>query len=669
MTVLGLFTAAVLLLAPWLGVWAELSSRRGFGWREGLAVATVAWALYAVLLVELDSLATGNDPSSPKYDFPGLEFLWVGWLPAMILGVELLKRNRGVWVAGLGTLREQWSRADNLVRACTAACVAIGLLVGVVALVAAPNNWDSMTYHLMRVEQWMRLGGVAHYATHYEPQLYQPPGAEMLILTGRSISGSDQLAGAVQWLAFLIAMPVASLAAARLGAAVRGQALAALLVATTPMALMQASSTQNDLLLGLWLLIAATLAVGLVQETKAPGGGPWLWAPVAAVAGALALAVLTKGTALVFGLPVGLLLVWALVRSMGWRRAAAATAAVLLVVMTVNAGQWLRNHQTYGAFISAGSGPNQYVNDSFGPATLVSNLVRNASNHLDMPAGAVNNATRDAITGALEAVGIDPNDPATTFTGQQFEVGPFGPHEDHAGNLALLLLGVWAVVAVLAVAAWRRPDRTAWAVMLIGQVLLFTLVFKWQNWHARLHLPAFVLVAPLVAVCLGELRRRTLANTVAALLLLAAPLYVFYNYTRPLVGERSVLTTARQTQYFLPRPNLEAPYRALDEELDRRIAFKLAVVAPIDQWEYPIYALREDGTMDVYDALVENPSAKYGAPVTDAEHVACISCDARRRAQLKQAGFVAAPLEIGPVKHDSRLTETPVTVELWVRRR
>ncbi len=658
--------AAALLLVPPAGlclVLVDPDGRVRAGRREALAMALVAWALYAVVVTELLSLGVGHDLTAAARGHLTQGWLLIAWGLAATVGGWLVWRKRAVAADALRDARQLWDEGDVWLRFGVVACAVIASLVGLVALVAAPNNWDSMTYHLMRVEQWVRLGGVAHYATHYEPQVYQPPGAEMLVAQGRVLTGGDRYTAAVQWVAFAASLPLASLAAARLGAGRLGQVLAALLVATMPMALMQASSTQNDLVLALWLLVAATFALAIDEDAEKR----LLLTRTLFAAAALALAVLTKGTALVFGLPVSALLAWAVVRRAGLRRAAFLAVAALAIVLAVNAGQWQRNHQTYGSYVSAGSGPNLYTNDAIGPATLVSNLARNASNHLDMPVGAVNRATQGAIRDGLGLLGIDPDDPATTFTGQTFKVGPFGPHEDHAGNFALLALSLWAVISVVAFGAWRSRRRVAWALMLLAQVVLFCTLLKWQNWHARLHLPMFVLAAPLVAACLAELKRRGVAYAVAAALLLATPLYVFYNYTRPLVGARSVLTTDRASQYFLPRPNIETAYRSLGGEIQRRGVKRLAVVAPIDQWEYPIYALASGAGLVVYDTMVENPTARYRSGLAAADAVAGINCDEGRAAALVQSGFKAIPIANTPARHDARLDEVPVTVGLWVR--
>lgn len=55
-------------------------------------------------------------------------------------------------------------------------------LVGFVAWISPPNNWDSMTYHMSRVMHWIQNQSVAHYPTHILRQLHMTPWSEYAIL-------------------------------------------------------------------------------------------------------------------------------------------------------------------------------------------------------------------------------------------------------------------------------------------------------------------------------------------------------------------------------------------------------------------------------------------------------------------------------------------------------
>ena len=97
---------------------------------------------------------------------------------------------------------------------------AIALTTAVIALVAPPNNWDSMTYHMSRVEHWRVNNSVAHYPTNIEWQLYLNPWAEFAILQFQTLGfGSDRLANLVQWFAFVGSMVGVSLLVRILGGA------------------------------------------------------------------------------------------------------------------------------------------------------------------------------------------------------------------------------------------------------------------------------------------------------------------------------------------------------------------------------------------------------------------------------------------------------------------
>ncbi|MBI4898339.1 MAG: glycosyltransferase family 39 protein [Actinobacteria bacterium] len=658
--------ATLLLGLPGLGLFCLLAGSNGadgrpwFGRREAFAVTCVVWAVFSVAAVELLSLGAGHDVAAGRHGHLTRGWLLALWLPVAVAGGVSAWRFRAV-IARLKTdLTDGWLKSSVWMRACLATIVACVAIVGAVALLAAPNNWDSMTYHLARVVAWIRLGGVAHYATNVEPQLYQPPGAEMLIAQWQLLTGGDLLAASVQWFAFAGSAVTASLAAARLGAARVGQIVAALLVVTTPMAIMQGSSTQNDLLTGFWLLIAATLALG-VSEFDDRGDMRTLAACLA-----VGLAVLTKGTALMYGLPViALIAACTLRRGISTRRVAVLAAGAALVIAP-NVQHLAQNHATYGSFLATGSGGNFYKNENAGPRTILSNAVRNASVHLNLPSEPANRALEKSIRKGLKAIGADPDDPANTFEGRPFEVGKFGPHEDHAGNLALLLLSIWAVGMVAFVGRYRTRRRLAWAGVLCVQALLFCVLLKWQAWHARLHLPMFVLAAPLVAVCLETVRRRRAIGVVLTLITLAAVPYLFYNYTRPLVGGRSVLTTPRDSQYFLPRRNIEAPYRGVLAAVRQTGERDVGLIVSLDDWVYAFHALAGDGGPRFREVSADNRSRRYATTLPDL--VVCVNCFPAQIADLQSLRFKPVPFTIGPVTHDRNLDESGVAMTLWRRK-
>jgi hypothetical protein len=133
--------------------------------------------------------------------------------------------------------------------------VAISLLLAVTlftALLYPPNTWDSMTYHMPRVVHWISLQSVDFYPTQITRQNNQLPLAEYAIMQLQLLSGEDRFANLVQWVSYLCLICLGPLVAKELGLTARQQRISALVVATLPMAILQASSTQNDLVVSVF---------------------------------------------------------------------------------------------------------------------------------------------------------------------------------------------------------------------------------------------------------------------------------------------------------------------------------------------------------------------------------------------------------------------------------
>jgi fatty-acid desaturase len=58
-------------------------------------------------------------------------------------------------------------------------------------LICRPNNWDSMTYHLPRIEHWLNDGNLSFYSTTISRQNWSPPFGDFLSLVPHSIFHND----------------------------------------------------------------------------------------------------------------------------------------------------------------------------------------------------------------------------------------------------------------------------------------------------------------------------------------------------------------------------------------------------------------------------------------------------------------------------------------------
>jgi len=497
---------------------------------------------------------------------------------------------------------DEWQRPvpSTGERMLAVAVLVLVLLELVLALASPPNTYDSQTYHLPRIEHWARAGSVGFYPTGVHRQITYPPGAEFLLLHLRLLTGSDALFNLLQWSCGLLCLVLVTRIAAQLGVARRGQLLAALVVASVPMVVLQSSSTQTDLVVALWVACVVTLVLD--------GVGPASHRPdlptVLLIGAATGLVAVTKATG---GLLVAPLLVWwglAQLRRGGFRlpsvgRLAVAVVLILLATLTLAGPQFVRMSETFGNPLGPPQLSESLTLQRRDPGSLLVNGLRVAHTALEVPVPPVNRWAADRIIGLAKLMGRDPSDPRTTFYQQKFPDESWYPHEDKAAlplHALLILIG-----AGVAVARGLRPggDRRwlAYVGALAFAVLAYVVIFKWQPWGNRLLLfvvvPGGVLAGAWLESVLGGGRRLARFAVVGALAvaMLAGTLAAGYGYPRRLVGSDSALGRDRLAARFAIRPEWQASYQRVADAVNASGAERVGLVTANDGWDYPWYYL------------------------------------------------------------------------------
>ncbi|HJZ96430.1 MAG TPA: hypothetical protein VKE70_07975 [Candidatus Solibacter sp.] len=487
---------------------------------------------------------------------------------------------------------------DKVVLAISTAIAGIAAIIALTALLYPPNSADAMAYHMPRVVYWAQAHSVAFFATPYLNQIMLQPMNEYVMLHVYLLTGGDWFINLIACAAFVACVIGVSAIAAAFGLGARAQAIAALLCATLPNAILQASGAKNDGMLALWLVCAVYFASK--RDAKMLG-----------LAAGLALA--TKGTAYLFLPPI-------LLATVEWNRRVLAWLAAGMVIL--NGPQYVRNLQLSGlplGFDSAqADGVYRWRNEHLGVGVLASNVLRNASEQLGARSEAWNSAVFDAAVRAHHLLGLDPNDPNTTWPGVAFAPPVNANHEANANNRWHLLL-----YAVAAICAMRDRRWAVYAVGLIGAFLLFCSYLKWQPFLARLELPLFVLAAPLGAWALDKLHPEWLALVPCVFFLSGTRLPLLQNWTRPLIYAQGT----REERYFndMSQWNNRASY------FDAAAAVKSAGcnVVGIDingnQLEYPLMVLLRGSYFE--HTGVKNPSSRYiDSTATKPCAIVCLDC-------------------------------------------
>ncbi len=556
----------------------------GFTLCESIVGAFVVWSAGLCVTAEALSLVTLLSPQ----------------VLLAIHGVALVALI-SIWLYGLykppsgSRLHDQSNKAHlwpfKIDENCDALCIVVAGLLSIVPVISAvsapPSNWDSMTYHLPRVMRWLIQGSLKHYPTYISRQLYLNPGHEMIVAHGIGLGGSDRYAGLLNSAAFFIAMVAGAAVARRVGGGICAQLVAVIFIATIPMGILQASTTQTDLLHGTFTL-AALLGMLMVRRGVGRVAEALLW-------GGAGLAVLTKGLSL-FWIPATALIAFPY-RRYFTRRGMAPLACGMLCACVLNLGYWSRNLVSFGHPLGPTHGPVQlshYSVSEISTKTVLSNVIRTAALHANLPFFDTVGWSLQQTVNVHKAIGIDVNDPRATWLGTVFQMSePSRIHEDLAGNggplVIMLIAGVFLAAALINRKRGALLEGSPLVISLVGFFLICVFV-SWQPWASRLQLPLFMLAAPGCAAILCS-RLRSIGGVVLALLaLVSAVPYWMNNELRPLVGSASILSGDDEAQRYNAKPFLYSEFARVAQELRGRGCKRIGLVNGEDDWEQGVFA-------------------------------------------------------------------------------
>lgn len=516
--------------------------------RDALLVGATLAAAWLVLGIELLSAFAAIHRTS-------LVTWWGVLLAACAIGAGIYPRER--WRKRLPSI-PRVRVVDALIL--TAITVLLGWAL-CQAWFSPPNNIDSQEYHLTRQVYWMQQQSVDHFPTSSLRQVAMPPLTEFAGLTLMVLSGGDRYHNLVQWCALGLAALAVSLIVRRFRRDLTGQLLAALWVVTIPLAFMQASTTKNDVVVLLFACLLAYWILLLATRTRIR------WALIALIGLGFGALALTKGTGILFGLPLGATTAYYLLRY-HMRAAVPALLAIGALALAINAGHFGRNHKAFGTI--RGDNPGVHDGPTLGSDDrslrgFVSTLARNIGPHLVTPSQPWNERLIVAQKRFHAWLGRDIDDPKTTWMpGGRFRPYKWEQHdEDRAAAPAHFYLSLLLVVGVIA--RWRHIPREPTLVLCfvtLAGMALFSYLLKWQYWHVRLVIVLPALLAPVFAWC-ATARGLRWSTWPAAALLVAAVVPSLNSLQRPLLGPKNIFVTDPLVLRWYLNPTRAPELRAL----------------------------------------------------------------------------------------------------------
>lgn len=600
-----LFLFSTLPFVCLLGLILVIRLRSGGTFAESALVGGIVWSTVAFLLTEslsvVESLVQG--------------YLLIAWLVfgcllmvAGVRGVSTTSSSKKAWRTEVGHLLGSGPFVQRGM-----VVVAFGLMTSLllIALWVAPNNHDGLAYHLPKVMHWLQNGHVGHYPTHIPRQVYLSPMAEYLILQPMALGGHDYFVNCIQWLAFAGGGAAVWELTRCLGGGRFAQVVALFTYACLPMAILQATTSQNDLVVSFYLLCFIVFGFRAAShQNRFP------LVMEAALAGfALGFAILTKSTAYLFALPFVLYLIIAAWRMLPTKTLMQCALVAIFCGLAINAANYVRLYQTYGSPMGTSIEPADayfpaapYGLDVEGVDTILSSLVKNASLHTLFPWS--DPVAREGQVRLLHRPFHE--SPDRRGTNLSLKHGyQLSDYRWNDANFAGQPFHVLLLIGVLAIALWRRRGneesqegvRRAVGVLAMSGAgfLLFCTFINWQPVASRLHLPLFAVACAPVGLLFArqwEARAQALWFVVLVVFTAQALPLVVYNNKHQMVGVGENDLPFFDRTYYLQNSQVYEAYEGIRTKLNRAGCQTVGLVSGRDEAEYLLWVPHLSGESD-----------------------------------------------------------------------
>ncbi|MFN3940537.1 MAG: hypothetical protein ACK4IY_08105, partial [Chitinophagales bacterium] len=88
--------------------------------------------------------------------------------------------------------------------------------------------------------------------------------------------------------------------------------------------------------------------------------------------------------------------------------------------------------------------------------------------------------------------------------------------------------------------------------------------------------------------------------------------FLWYNWSRPIIGNDSIFTNSMYDQYFFNQPGSQRPFFDMSAIIQRTGMQNIGWIITGDTWEYPMWVLLRDiDNLHMEHILVQNASAQW----------------------------------------------------------
>lgn len=460
-------------------------------------------------------------------------------------------------------------------------------------------NYDSLTYHLPRIMHWIQNQSVEYYMTSIPRQLFNGAFAEYWMMHIFLLTLSEKSYSIVQFAAYMISAQAIYSICKMLKINQWYSYIAVVFWLTSPIALAEALSTQNDIVAGMWTILGVYYVLGMMTVCKAEYSNvkKEIWHCFVCLSICTAFGYLTKGTApltlIAFWGGGGLVLIyrerWKLFNALKMLIVAVAAMGILILPTCID------NYRLWSSIFALENYDNVLIG-KISPRYILVNIVKNIGLHMGSSLTWLNHYLEKAILGLTGLFRIEIQDPAITFN----PAIPYAiaPSYDWDSATVPLLLGSILISSCVLLYCWKRNDwlQKCYICMVLSACVIVFGSIKFQPWITRLTIPVTIAASILPALAIEKCKvgfcKYFLVTGGIICALLTAFMSGDYLFKFAKMNES-------EGEYEISEPTTDLQ-KALKEVIEDNMYDKVGIIIGSDTVEYPIWhTLMENGICSV----------------------------------------------------------------------
>lgn len=400
------------------------------------------------------------------------------------------------------------------------------------SILMPPNNYDSLSYHLPRVEHWIDNKSVYPYSTNIIRQIIHPPLAEYYILILRILTDGDYFSNIVQFSSMIGTLTIATLFAKEFNFSFIGQLFCAIIIFSIPMAILQSTTSQNDYVSSFFFItFLFFLHQCFINNFKTDDCFYLVLS--------IFLSGLVKYSAIIFCLPFVLFLIFKTISKSYIVYKFFYISFILAFLLYIPF--LYRNFLNFGDILGSKSVTNLMSNEIISISSMISNFTKLVFNNLALPYNKWNFELNNLIQNIHNYFNYSLNTNENNFMNIPFNVF-FVFHEDYTGSFIHFTL----FLSILFIVAFNFKFISKYIILYfilsIFSLLFYSLLFKWQPWANRLVLPMIISLSLFSSLIFYEyLKINNLKlNLIMIIFLISSIPYVFFNPNKSFISKNII---------------------------------------------------------------------------------------------------------------------------------